>query len=238
MPPDPFTAAASLPGVPAAFAAARDGLDALLGGRALRRREPEVTAESLLHGAWASAVLEGSSGDLVLVRGGGGDRVAQAAVRLSTQLLGVLPVWQRSPVQALARMHTIAAASAVPADRLGRPVDASAARRLHALAAALPDTDAPGMVVSALVHAEVAAAAAFLPYNGLVARAAERLVLVATGVDPVSVAVPELGHLRLAPGYHAGLGAYREGGAPGLRAWLLHAAAAYAIGIEAAAELV
>ncbi len=38
----------------------RDGIDALLRDRGLRRTTPDLTAESLLRGAHASAVLEGS----------------------------------------------------------------------------------------------------------------------------------------------------------------------------------
>ena len=51
----------SLEGVPSAFAATRDGIDALLRDRGLRRTSPEQTATSLLRGAHASAVLEGST---------------------------------------------------------------------------------------------------------------------------------------------------------------------------------
>ena len=59
-PVDPFLPAASLEGVPSAFAATRDGIDALLRDRGLRRTTPEDTARSLLLGAVATARLEGS----------------------------------------------------------------------------------------------------------------------------------------------------------------------------------
>ena len=58
-PVDPFLPAASLEGVPSAFAATRDGIDALLRDRGLRRTTPEDTARSLLLGAVATARLEG-----------------------------------------------------------------------------------------------------------------------------------------------------------------------------------
>lgn len=237
MPSDPFAAAATLEGVPSAFAAARDGVDSLLRDRGLRRSGPAVTAESLLRGAAASASLEGSASDLEQIRAGEGDPIAEAAVRLSTQLLGLLPVWQRSPVQALARMHTVAAAG--HGWQSGRPTSEAGAARLHALAASLTlPTEAPAMVVAALVHAEIATAAAFEAYNGLVGRAAERLVLVATGVDPASVTVPEAGHLAHRRSYESTLEAYRGGSPPAVHAWLLHAANAYAAGVETAADLV
>ena len=239
MAPDAFATAAALEGVPSAFAAARDGIDSLLRDRGLRRSIPAATAESLLRGAHASAALEGSDVDLKELRDGKGDATALAIARLSTQLLGLLPVWQRSPVQALARLHTITAAGQLAPDQVGRPMTARAAERLQALSRALAaPTQAPAMVVAAIVHAEVAATAAFTSYNAVIARAAERLVLVSTGVDPASVTVPEAGHLAHRHTYREGLAAYREGSPAALHAWLLHAATAYASGAEAAADLV
>src|SRR3546814_13303006 len=58
-------------------------------------------------------------------------------------------------------------------------------------------TDAPAMLVAAIVHADLITAAPFASHNGIVARAAERLVLVARGVDEKSLLVPEAGHLEL-----------------------------------------
>jgi len=92
------------------------------------------------------------------------------------------------------------------------------------------------MVVAAVVHAEIASSSAFASYNRLLARAAERLTLVSRGVDPASVTVPEAGHLAYQPGYAPALQAYSAGLPSGLAAWLLHAAAAYAAGAEAAAD--
>ena len=72
-----------------------------------------------------------------------------------------------------------------------------------------------------------------MSHNGIVARAAERLLLVARGVDAKSLVVPEAGHLALRREYESNLRAYAEGGAPGVHAWLLYAAEAYAAGAEA-----
>ena len=72
-----------------------------------------------------------------------------------------------------------------------------------------------------------------MSHNGLVARAVERLVLVARGVDPTSLTVPEAGHLALRREYESNLRAYAEGGAAGVHAWLLYAAEAFAAGAEA-----
>ena len=69
-----------------------------------------------------------------------------------------------------------------------------------------------------MVHAELVAAAPFGSHDGLVARAAERLVLVARGVDPASLVVPEAGHLALRADYESNLRGYRDGGRAGLHA--------------------
>ena len=232
--PDPLARLAGLEGVASAMAAARDGIDALLRDRGLRRTAPDLTAESLLRGAHASAVLEGSGSTLDAVRADGGDPTARAAVRLSTELLGLAATLGASPLQALARMHTVAAKGAAEDDDLGRPRDAESAARLRDLARTLAGpTTAPALVVSAVVHAELATGAPFVSHNGLVARAAERLLLVARGVDPTALTVPEAGHLALRPEYESNLRGYRDGGMAGVHAWLLYAAEAYAAGAEA-----
>src|SRR3954447_12717527 len=223
-----------LEGVASAMAATRDGIDALLRDRGLRRTTPGLTGESLLRGAHASAVLEGSTSDLEAVRAGAGDDLSRAAVRISAELLGLLPMLSRSPLQVFARLHTLAAAGSVRADGLGRPRDADGAARLRDLGRLLTaPTTAPALVVAGVVHAELAAAAPFGSRDGLVARAAERLVLAARGVDEKSLVVPEAGHLALRAAYESNLRGYRGGGAAGVHAWLLYVAEAYAAGAEA-----
>jgi hypothetical protein len=232
--PDPLARLARLEGVASGMTATRDGIDALLRDRGLRRTTPELTAESLLRGAHASAVLEGSDVSLDVVRAGTDDPLAQAAVRVSTELLGLLPTLTRSPLQAVARLHTLAGAGVVADEDLGRPRDAESASRLRDLARLLTTpTEAPALVVAAVAHAEVASVTPFVSHNGLVARATERLVLVARGVDEKSLVVPEAGHLALRREYESNLRGYRDGGAAGVHAWLLYAAEAYAKGSEA-----
>ena len=230
--PDPLTWLTELEGVPSAFAAARDGIDALLRDRGLRRTSPDQTTESLLRGAHASGVLEGSASSLDEVRDGSGDEIARAAVRVSTGVLGLVPVIGTSPLQAFARLHALAGKGVVEDERLGRPVSAEGAERLNALATTLLGTSVPALIVAALVHAEIVTVAPFASHNGIVARAAERLVMVARGVDPASVVVPEAGHLALRPQYESNLRGYRDGGRAGLQAWLLYAAEAVTAGVE------
>lgn len=218
-PHDVFASVARLEGVPSALAAARDSIDVLLRDRGLRRTGPGLTGESLLRGARASAELEGRGYD------------ETGPVRLSTELLGLLPVWRRSPLQALARMHTLAARGDVDDADLGRPV--RGADRLADLAARITaPTEAPALAVAAIVHAEVVATQAFVAGNGVVARAAERLVMLDRAVDPASVTVPEAGHLAAGAAYAGILDSYREGSRAAVRQWLLHCAAAYAKGAE------
>ena len=231
---DPLAALASLEGVPSAFAAARDGIDVLLRDRGLRRTTPETTGESLLRGAHASAVLEGSTSTLDELRAGSGDEVAQAAVRVSTELLSLVPTVGRSPAQALARVHALAAAGSVGEAQLGRPRDAEAAARLRGVADLLvAESSVPALLVAAVVHADLVAAAPFASHNGIVARAAERLVLVSRGVDGKSLVVPEAGHLALRPAYESNLRGYRDGGRAGVHGWLLYAAEAYTAAAQA-----
>lgn len=219
----------SLEGVPSAYAATRDGIDALLRDRGLRRTAPAQTTESLLRGAHASAVLAGSTASVEEVRRGTGDEPAQAAVRMSASLLSLVPVVERSPLQAFARLHVLASGS----ETGGRPFSAAAAERMTSLATMLGSaTSAPALVVAALAHAEIATVAPFASYDHMVGRAVERLVLVSRGVDPASLVVPEAGHLALRAEYESNLRGYVEGGRGGLRAWLLYAAEAQARGAE------
>jgi hypothetical protein len=223
--PDPLAWCAELDGVPSAFAATRDGIDAMLRDRGLRRTSPEQTSESLLRGAHASAVLAGSTSTLGEVRAGTGDEIAQAAVRISTEVLSLAPVVGRSPAQAFARLHVLAGGS-------GAPASAAGAARLQSLSQTLLQTRSPALLVAAVVHGELLSAEAFDSHDGLVARAAERLVLVARGVDPASLVVPEAGHLALKAAYESNLRGYRDGGRAGLHSWLLYAAEAQAKGAE------
>ena len=224
----------SLEGVPSAFAATRDGIDALLRDRGLRRTSPEQTATSLLRGAHASAVLEGSTSTFEEIAEGAGDEIAVDAVRVSTELLSLVPVLGRAPLQALARIHAVASASSLPEERRGRPRDAASAERLRSLSEALlADTAAPALMVAALAHADLATAAPFPSHNGIVARAAERLVLVARGVDPASLTVPEAGHLAHREAYESNLRGYASGEESGIHSWLLYAPEAFASGADA-----
>lgn len=252
-----------LPGVPDAVAEARTAVDGLLSHRVLRRGSAEVTAESALRGARASAELEGAGIELERLRGqlmaGGavtlpskderGARLVEGAVRLHADLGQLLVPWRHSPRQALARLHVLAASHVVDdPDALGRPRSAGmpyddpaglgqapepleVAARLDGLARVLTGgTSAPAVVVAAVVHGELMALRAFGTADGLVARAAARLVLIDRGLDPKAVSAPEVGHAELHHDYPEALRGYVSGGPEGVAAWIVHCCRAVSLG--------
>ena len=248
---DPLSALAELPEVFEAVDAARGSVDALLRelrGPALRRRVPEVTAESLRRAAWASTCLElaGDSAALELDRfqapfeDDAEGATARGALRVTTELASLAGVWGRAPMQALARLHTLAAADVVGDEWLGRPrPDEGVPERLAALADLVTrDTEAPAVVVSAVVLGELLGLAPFVGGNGLVACGAARLVLLYRGLDPQAVSVPEQGLLELGPeATGVALAGYLTGAPLGVAGWIVHWAQAVALGGRAGREV-
>lgn len=231
--PDPLAPLADLPGVGDAVGRARAAVDALLGHRVLRRRSADVSTESALRGAWASAWLSGTQVALEDVRSGtaADDPVVQGALRAQAAIGALADTWSRAPRQALARLHALAAADLVEAAELGRPsAVGGVAERLDTLAGVLTTTSAPAVVVAAVVHGEVLSLDAFPPVSGLVARVAVRLTLVDRGLDPKSLVVVEAGHRELADEYPTTLESYRSGTPDGVARWLVHCADAVAAG--------
>lgn len=231
---DPLAPLLELPGVTESVTASRQAVDGLLGARVLRRRSSEVSAESLLRGAWASAALAGSSATLAEVRAGNStDPLVQGALRLSAALAGLADTWTSAHRQVLARLHALAAAGSAPDDQLGRPrPDREVAHRLDTLAEVLGLTSAPALVVAAVVHAELLSLDAFPPVSGLVARAAARLTLIDRGLDPKSLVAVEVGHLELREQYEQALRDYRTGTPEAVVGWIAHCAAALELGVR------
>ncbi|KRE42435.1 Fic family protein [Knoellia sp. Soil729] len=246
-------ALAALPGIADKVDAAREACTALRWHNALRRRIPEAAAESRVRGAWASGELDGArlSVEIVrdLMRGAvtwhdDPDPVEQVmrgviSATAETERLGSVVL--NAPMQALARLHTAAAAGLVPDDELGRPrrdgedsrefveigdapPAAEARERLQGVVQLLAGAAAlPVPLVAALAHAEIVTARPFTRGNGVVARAIERAVIQAGGLDPTGVAVPEAGHgTGGGPAYLGGLTAYTRGDAAGVGLWLTH----------------
>ena len=217
-----------------AVTVAREAVDRLLNHRVLRRQSAAVSSESALRGARASAALEGHELPLTELRAGEvHDPVVLGAVRVSAGLGGLVPVWERAPLQALARLHVLAGAGTVPDEDLGRPAAATDMNRLTALARLVADNRATsGILLAAVVHGELATLAPFGNLDGVVARAAGRLTMITRGVDPKSVSVPEVGHLDRADDYRAALIAYSTGERAGVAQWLRHCAIAVQLGAQ------
>lgn len=232
---DLFAPVADLPGVAAAAEAARAAVDRLLRHRVLRRDSARVSVEAALRSARASAALDGAAYDLADIRSGSvTDPVVAGAVRVSAGLGALAAPFQRAPMQALARLHVLAAGGLLEADALGRPaLDDAAARRLAALPTVVTArTTAPAVVVAAVVHGELLTVLPFAAANGVVARAAARLALIGRGLDPKACCVPEIGHLEAGVGYTDAASAYATGDPAGVAGWIRHCCEAVVRGAQ------
>ncbi len=228
---DPLAPLVELPGVANAVERAREALVGVHNHPVNRRGWAVSAAEASLRAARASAALDGAPLDAAAT-----DPVLAGAVRVAEESGRLVAVWRRSPLQALARLHVVAAADLVPAERrgdeLGRPVtSAGVAARLSLLADLVTGgTSVPAPVLVAVVHGELLALAPFPSANGVVARGAARLAAVAAGLDPKGLAVPEVGHLRRAAEYRTAAAGFAGGTRDGLAAWLLHCCAQWEAG--------
>jgi hypothetical protein len=239
---DPLAPLAELPGVAAAGEEAREAL-----GRAHRHRTnlrgwPTTAAEASLRAARASSVLDG--GSLQLSDGDGDpDPVLAGALRASEALEGgatsLVGVWQRAPLQAIARLHALAAADLADDDRLGRPrADAEVGRRLALLADIVTGgTQVPAPVLAAVVHGELLTLEPFGTADGVVARAVSRLVTIASGLDPHGLGVPEMYWMRHSGDYRAAARGFASGTPDGLTAWLVLSARALHAGAREALSI-
>ncbi|WP_152361172.1 oxidoreductase [Microlunatus speluncae] len=210
---DPLVALSVLEGVPSAVAAARDAVDAVLRDRGLRRITAEQRAWSLLEGARANAALAEQP-----------DRLLPGAIRLSGELHELAGTILRSPGQMLARAHALIGRGLVPDDQLGRIRPAAADRMAGLQRLLTTPTEAPGLVLAAVAHAEVATVSPFGFGDGLVARAVEQAVLIARGVDPQGVVPVCSGHRQLAEEYGDRLAGYAD--VSGVGPWIAYCARA------------
>ncbi|WP_457460468.1 oxidoreductase [Streptomyces sp. TE5632] len=253
---DPLAALGSLPGVSESVESVRKAVDRVYKHRVMRRRSNEITSEAALRGARGSAALSGADWALEEVRRrsdfGSGDeaRTMGAALRLSAEAGQLLSIWRQSPLRVLARLHLVAAADqADQVDQVGRPrkegepVDepliglplpaaAEAHGRLEGLAELIiAGSSAPALVTAAVVHGELLALRPFTSHNGLLARTAERIVLVGSGLDPKSVCPAEVGHAELGQeAYLAALEGYVSGTPEGVASWIAHCGRAVELG--------
>lgn len=238
---DPLAPLASLEGVGKAGDDAREALGRAHRHRANLRGWPANAAEAALRAARASSVLDG--GALQLSDDGSAEPILAGALRVSEALEGgatsLVGVWQRAPLQAIARLHALAASDIADDDRLGRPrADAEVGQRLSLLADIVTGgTRVPATVLAAVVHGELLTLAPFGVADGVVARAVSRLVTIASGLDPHGLGVPEVYWMRESGQYRAAARGFASGTPDGLAAWLilssraLHAGAREALSI-------
>ncbi len=146
-------------------------------------------------------------------------RVGQALEGGTSALIGV---WQRAPLQALARLHALAAADLVGDEDLGRPVQRpEVAARLDLMTRLVTGGSTfPAPVLAGVAHGELLALSAFGSADGVVARGVSRLVTIASGLDPHGLGVPEVYWLRRADVYHQAAAGFATGGAEAVGAWL------------------
>lgn len=186
---------------------------------------PVSAAEASLRAARASSVLDG--GPAAVDAAATSDPVFAGALRVAQALEGgettLVEVWRRAPLQALARLHVLAAADLVEEDRLGRPEGGAAVgRRLEMLAdLATGGTSVAAPVFAAVVHGELLTLAPFGSADGVVARGAARLVTIASGLDRHGLGVPEVTWMRQARDYRRAAQEFTSGSAEGVTAWLL-----------------
>ncbi|MGJ7439824.1 cell filamentation protein Fic [Aquipuribacter sp. MA13-6] len=208
---------------------------ATAGGPAVREVGSAVGA-----GAAAAAGVGSPARDAV-------DAVVRGSLRATLDTYDLARGLSRAPAQVLARLHTLAAADLVrlragagpgagpdsTSDTLGRPRP-DAAGRVDALVRLLTTdaTKAPGLVLAAVADAECTTTDAFLPGAGVVARALARTVVVATGLDPSGVTVPERFALLDAPGRLEALSGWSSGTVEGVEAWVLWWGRAVVVGAD------
>ncbi|WP_328856685.1 oxidoreductase [Williamsia herbipolensis] len=238
---DPLAPLLDLPGVAEAADAAREALSAVHRHPVNLRGWLDTSTEASWRAAHSSAAIDGVSASFNR-SDDVDDPMLAGALRVALALTGdsldaLVAVWTRAPLQALARLHLLAATDIVTdPDTLGRPrVDAEVSERLEMLAQLVTGaTTVAAPVLAAVVHGELLTLAPFPVANGVVARAASRLVAASTGLDPHSLGVPEVTWLRRVDQYRSAAMAFGTGTGDGVREWvLLHCEALSAGAVEA-----
>jgi hypothetical protein len=175
-------------------------------------------------------MLDGGSGELDPQAESITDPILAGSLRVAASIGALVPIWERAPLQALARMHTLAAADLAGKEQMGRPVSGSPelSDRLSALAGVVLASPWPAPVQVAVVHGELLTLRPFGTADGVVARGAARLTMISTGLDPHGLTTPEVGHLRVGSAYPRAAAAYGDGSA--VPQWIVAVCAALVAG--------
>ncbi|GAA3722569.1 oxidoreductase [Gordonia hankookensis] len=225
---DPLAPLLDLPGVRDAADRARDALSAVHRHPANLRGWDKTATEASWRAGRSSAAIDG--GSVELRRDGDfDDPLLAGAMRVAQALDGdaldqLTGVFRRAPAQAFARLHMLAAADLVAdPDELGRPsVQPGVAGRLDLLGQLITGaTSVPAPVLAAVVHGELLGVGAFPTANGVVARAASRLVCTSSGLDPHNLGVPEVTWLRRLDDYRSLSTGFADGDPTAVGAWIV-----------------
>ncbi len=237
-PADPLAPLWNLDGVAHAAVVAAKSIQAVHRHKANLRKHNVTGSESVLRGARASAWLEGGERTLP-ADGNVTDPILAAALRvadtISPEAIGeTARVWQRAPQQVLAKFALNASPAGETEDgsearmKAGRPVgdeklsSAMKEQRLHVLGDFITGrTNVHAGVLSAVVHGELLTMRPFEHNNGIIARAASRLVAVSSGLDPRGLSVPEVYWTRHRDEYFEAAEGFASGTPEGLRKWIL-----------------
>jgi hypothetical protein len=185
---------------------ARSAVTALRRHPANRTGWPRTGAAASVRAARASAALDGAPLALNTDSETVTDPVLAGALRVAAGLGSLITIWPRAPLQALARLHTLAAADLLSADELGRPRMAGpeVGPRLARLAELVTTSPWPAPVQVALVHGEL---------------------------DPAGLGVPEVAHLRSGRRY-LDLAVGSSGSASGVSAWIVEVCRCLEVGAK------
>ncbi|MGB6163767.1 MAG: oxidoreductase [Pseudonocardiaceae bacterium] len=236
---DPLAPLMDLPGVGEAVTRARDAVRAVYQHPVNQQSRWAVTsAEASVRAARASAALDGASPTLPS-NGPVRDPVLAGALRVAEALGGLLGTWQRAPLQALARLHLLASTDLSPGALLGRPRSSlETTARLDGLAQLVTGgSRVAAPVLVAVVHGELLTLAPFVRGNGVVARAAARLTVVSSGLDPKGLVLPEVAHLHREREYRAAAAGFASGSAAAVGAWIVHCCTALTAGAREALSI-
>ncbi|GAA5047970.1 Fic family protein [Nocardia callitridis] len=240
---DPLAPLVDLPGVRDAADRARDALAEVHRHKTNRRGWPVTAAEAAVRAARSSAALEGAATELP-ADGRVEDPVLAGSLRVGQSLDGdalrnLVGVWQRAPLQALARLHLQAAADLVADEQsLGRPrADAGVAERLDLLGQTVLGSQAPAPVIAAVVHGDLITGQPFGTADGVVARAASRLVAVASGFDARGLGVPEVFWMRRRAAYLDAAAGFASGQPDAVGAWVIQCCDAFVDGAREAMSI-
>ncbi|MEY7973905.1 oxidoreductase [Saccharomonospora xinjiangensis] len=242
---DPLAPLMELGGVAEAAKSAQDAVFAVHRLPANLRGGSATAAEASVRAARASAALDGANPDLP-EDGSVTDPVLAGSLRVAEATESLLPTWRRAPLQVLARLHVLAAADLTDdPDALGRPRSddgaedtGQIARRLELLAQLVTGaTSVPGPVLTAVVHGELLTLRPFGSADGVLARAAARLSMIATGLDPKALTVPEVAFFRRQKRYEEAAKAFASGEPDGVRQWLLFCCESFEAGAREAKSI-